>query len=247
MKDPDRLFDHCDDEFVRALLAEGRRPVENRQRTLAVLAAVGVGGTLASKSAWAAAATWKNSLAALLVVGSGVATYQWVASGTEPSVVPQPQVRAPGVRSAVGATPEVSLTPLVQRSEDERGTEPEQAPGLHGDAESRVQQTGELPTTSTNSDSGKAGVRRSLSLEVSLLDRARASLRAGRPQQALAVLEKYSAQHPNGALQREAELVRIPALFQAGMRREASSRARRVLAKNPSALVADQLRAYVSP
>src|SRR5690606_31049317 len=69
----------------------------------------------------------------------------------------------------------------------------------------------------------------SLNEELALLDQARAAIRQGRPNDALARLDEHSSRFPKGALSLEAQVLRVQGLAAAGRTEEASRRAKRIL------------------
>jgi hypothetical protein len=94
---------------------------------------------------------------------------------------------------------------------------------------------GGAPTPASNeaSPSGPdTSPSRGLGDELSALDEARAELDHGHGDDALRTLDRYDHRHPNGAMGREAELLRVEALVLQGDRAEALRRARALLAAN---------------
>jgi predicted Zn-dependent protease len=84
-----------------------------------------------------------------------------------------------------------------------------------------------------------------LNEELGLLDQARAAIRQGRPNEALARLDEHSTRFPKGALSLEAQVLRVQGLAAAGRTEEASRRAKRILSRSPNSVVAQRLRQYV--
>jgi hypothetical protein len=85
-----------------------------------------------------------------------------------------------------------------------------------------------------------------ISLEIAALDEARAALRQGRAESALAALDRYGAEYgKNGSLRVEATVLRIDALLRSGNRARATSLANAFLARNPKSPYAARVRALV--
>jgi hypothetical protein len=81
--------------------------------------------------------------------------------------------------------------------------------------------------------------------EIELLDRARAAINGGRPNEALVRLDEHSSKFSKGGLALEAQVLRVQALAAAGRSEEASRRAKRILSRSPNSVVAKRLRQYV--
>jgi TolA-binding protein len=69
--------------------------------------------------------------------------------------------------------------------------------------------------------------------EIRLMDQARAALRAGSADKALALLARYAQRYPEGAFRQEATVLQLEALERAGQRSKASSLARKFLDEHP--------------
>jgi hypothetical protein len=128
--------------------------------------------------------------------------------GTPPPVVAPAPVVAP--RPAARRAPEVAPAEVAPVSPPE----PEPAP-IASPAESQAQGVADLDR------------------EVAAIDVARAALRSHDFRGCLHLLDVYEIEHRAGALTLEAEALRIEALFGAGERREAITRARAFLAAHP--------------
>jgi hypothetical protein len=219
----------------------------------ATLAAVGVGGALASGAAAAKGA----SLAA--TTGSGMAAAKWTSFIAATKWI--------GVVAVSGAVVGGGVV-LVQRTEKTRATAAASKRGHvsagHGAVpgepvaasppEPVVQETPapatvEEPET-TNPSSARAPSVRSqpdISLEISALDAARSALRSGRTGEALAALDRYDAGYAKaGSLRVEATALRIEALLRSGKRARATSLANAFLARNPKSPYAARVRALIA-
>jgi hypothetical protein len=78
--------------------------------------------------------------------------------------------------------------------------------------------------------------------EIARLDAVRRLLADGQGRSALAALQRYSREHPEGALRQEAELLRIEAWQRAGQPAHARALAARFLADNPESPHAPRVR-----
>jgi TolA-binding protein len=81
--------------------------------------------------------------------------------------------------------------------------------------------------------------------EVGALDRARAALAAGKPKQALTLLDRYHRKFPEGVLRPEAELVRVQALAKLGDLNAVAVGARSFLDEHPSSPHAPKVRSLL--
>ncbi|HXU06426.1 MAG TPA: hypothetical protein VN903_35965 [Polyangia bacterium] len=77
--------------------------------------------------------------------------------------------------------------------------------------------------------------------EIALIDAARAALAAGSPAQALSLLERYRARHPQGMLLPEALAMRIEAIDRSGEHARARALARAFLADYPNSPLAQRV------
>jgi hypothetical protein len=86
-----------------------------------------------------------------------------------------------------------------------------------------------------------------LAPELALLTQARAALRAGNGQQALALLDRYAATRSSAALDAEATLLRIETLDALGSRARAAELATAFVHDNPNSALADRAQRYIVP
>src|SRR6185436_17144522 len=70
---------------------------------------------------------------------------------------------------------------------------------------------------------------RSLAPEIALIDQTRVAIKSGKPQVALALLDRYHHQFPNGRFAPEANYLRIEALAASGNRKAAETLAQKSL------------------
>jgi hypothetical protein len=91
-------------------------------------------------------------------------------------------------------------------------------------------------------DEGDAG----LGAEVQALDRARTAMQAGRSEAALRALADYEREFATGALQHEAEVLRIETLARAGRWEEARALADGLLARHPTSPHAQRIRSLLA-
>jgi hypothetical protein len=214
----------------------------------ATLAAVGVGGALASGAVAAKGA----SIAA--TTGSGMAAAKWTSLVAATKWI--------GVMALSGAVVGGGVV-LVQRAEKARATAvaSKQGPVPAGLARSvavappepvvqevPAQVTAEGPEASNPSSTRAPTVRSQpdISLEIAALDAARSALRSGRTGEALAALDRYDAGYAKaGSLRVEATALRIEALLRSGKRARATSLANAFLARNPKSPYAARVRALI--
>ena len=76
-----------------------------------------------------------------------------------------------------------------------------------------------------------AETARSLATEIALIDQKRVALKQAKPNVALALLDSYRRQFPNGRFAPEANYLRIEALVASGNRKAAEALARKSLGK----------------
>jgi hypothetical protein len=85
-----------------------------------------------------------------------------------------------------------------------------------------------------------------LGRELTLLDEARQALRAGDTSAAIALLDRHSAEFPNGKLGDAVSVLRIEALWRAGERAKASRMAAEFMASHPNSPLRAAVRQYVA-
>ena len=87
-----------------------------------------------------------------------------------------------------------------------------------------------------------AAAASTVSAEIGLIDRAREALERGDPSGALAALDQHEAEFATGALDEEAELLRLEALLARGQAQAAAAMARAFLQSHPKSPHADRAR-----
>jgi hypothetical protein len=217
----------------------------------ATLAAVGVGGALASGAAAAkgasiaattgsgmAAAKWTSFIAATkwisvvalsgAVVGGGVVLVQRADSARDAALTSK-QAHAP-VQNGVAHGKSVAVPvpePIVEEAPVPAADEPE-------------------PTSPSSARAPAVRSQPDISLEIAALDSARSALRSGRTGEALTALDHYDASYAKaGSLRVEATALRIEALLRSGKRARATSLANAFLARNPKSPYAARVRALI--
>lgn len=249
MNDLRPLISDCESDLERAILSAGRSDSSDLRKAQ-VLAALGVGSAVTLSSSTSSAATLfkaaqavftKTTLAKKVVVASVVAGtgFAGVVSygsdvGTEAvNAAPVARIEArerasvpPGRDTMDG----IEVTALPMAPPDRAESQDARDPGVER-SQVRVRQRG--PEASLND-------------EVELLDRARAAINGGRPNDALVRLDEHSSKFPKGGLALEAQVLRVQALAAAGRNEEASRRAKRILSRSPNSVVAKRLRQYVT-
>jgi hypothetical protein len=157
--------------------------------------------------------------------------------------VPPPPARAP-LQSPVLATPHpaaLPARPLHPLADGAPTSSPASALPNEGTVGGAGPAGAALDGPSTNPAPATPPEADALRHELAVLHEAHASLRAGRPDQALALLQPH-APLDRGPLAEEAEIVRITALCQAGRDRDARAAADLFLARWPSSPVSARLR-----
>lgn len=201
-------------EAARALIRDGQsvlRPsLDDRSRVASALASkLGEGGLVASSAAAGAASRWLAwQKLSVLAVGLGVSGLgaTWALKGEPGAAAPPPAVVAAPVLAEVTPPPEPVAPPVVE----ERAPEPApKAPAV-----------------------AKAPTDR-LAEEVALLSKATTELRAGRPAEALRLLNEHQRAFPVGRLVEERRAARIQALCALGSRAAAESELSRLARSSP--------------
>jgi hypothetical protein len=245
------LISDCESDLERAILSAGRSDSSDLRKAQ-VLAALGVGSAVTLSSSTSSAATLfkaaqsvftkatlaKKVVVASVVAGTGFAGVVSYGSDVGTEAVKAAPVDRVAARERASVPPgrdvmdgiDVTALPMAPperegaQAEDARDPAPERS-------QVRVRQRG--PEASLND-------------EVELLDRARAAINGGRPNDALVRLDEHSSKFPKGGLALEAQVLRVQALAAAGRNEEASRRAKRILSRSPNSVVAKRLRQYVT-
>lgn len=250
MNDPRRLLDDGADDFERALLSAAERDVGSQRAAARCVAAVGA-AALATKTAGASGVL--SSLSALKAGLVGVALGLVVSGASVVLGSAGPSARAEGGAQALSSArvsgqsgghelPSRTALPRENAVEpDERAHEAEVR-----DAQAR---TPARPTPIANADRARQPTSptvqapdRALEREVLWLDRARQALANSDARGASGALDGYFREFPRGALQPEADFLRVRALLGEGRRAEAGALGRRLLAGHPAAAHAQKLR-----
>ncbi|HEY3496703.1 MAG TPA: tetratricopeptide repeat protein [Polyangiaceae bacterium] len=263
MKEPRRLLQGAADEFERELLASSEVDVPSSRAYQRTVASLGVGLMLplgaagvaqgavaapAAKLGVTVLAKWLASGALLGVVTASGAQLTSRALGQR-SVAPPPAV---SVQFAGTPTPEVAVSaveppavapapapvPSIETSPEQparaaKAPEPQAEPPAPSSA----------PPVEPVSSPAPAP---SLALEMQRLEAARRTLAQGDARAALAGLEKYALEFPNGALSPEARVLEVSALLQSGQREQALEVGRRVIERDPDGPHAEAVRARLS-
>jgi hypothetical protein len=219
---------------------DDRAPARSLPRTLA---AVGVGGALASGAvaakgasvaAGVSAAKWTTLFGFSKWVGLAVISGVLV-TGTVVVARRAQQRTSVAAVSNPGALPRRSATHMPATA-----VAPEAPRGAAVGADD--------PTPATAVGRRAAAVRSQpdISLEIASLDGARTALRRGNAGGALAALDRYDAEFgKSGGLRVEATVLRIDALLRSGNRARATALANAFLARNPKSPYAARVRALL--
>lgn len=267
MTAPPRLLESSQNpaarELLRAGLAERPRPSALRAAALAV----GVSSTVVAASTTATAAP--GTVTVLATPSLTMVAAKWLAVGTLSGLA------LAGTASVVSKVASPGATLLTTHSVRQEGavtqvdgravtpgipaTDGEESPARNGPtrslpvvaaptkpiAASKAAAPTKEPTTPAAPASASLPAAASLSREIALIDGARRSLAGGDLSGALQRLDDYMGLLRTGTLDREAQLLRIDALSQAGQRAVALSLAERYLDSYPNDPHAPRLRALL--
>jgi len=238
MSEPSRLVDGTG-PFESGVLRSwgGRQPSEAARRK--TLAALGVGGLLATGGAGASmapkAVVISSSVLKWLGVGAGLAATAGVV-GYATQVARQASVPA-----ATGTSSRAPDAPRSSATVDPVAA-PLQLPTAARDP------VPPAPTARSAAPAAAGGAARapagtSLDEEVFAIDQARRALAGGDPAAALRLVDAYDVRYRGGALAQESAELRVEALYRAGRRAQADTLAARFLAEHPASPYARVIRA----
>jgi hypothetical protein len=204
---------------VGRLLRAARTETPRRgslERTLLSLGVAGLATTAGAKT----------------VAGAVAVTLKWVAVGALGGSVVMGTVA--GIRQLAGPSPAPSISaPAVARPAPRPAEPRDDVPLLaepEASPEPKTKSTGALPLAS--SEPGPA-IDRHLAEEIGVIDRARASLNAGNPSEALRALDEHDRRFDDPRLAPEALYLRMEARVRLGDRAGAERAAREILEKYP--------------
>jgi len=211
--------------FELELLASARvdRPSSRAlPRTLAAVSATLIGATTTAAAAGTPAAIGLVGVLKWVGVGvlGGLATMVAVETvNPKPSAGPGRSVgNQPSSVAIVGRIPTHgesprSAEPVVRSTQPSRSA---RTPELESESET-------APQSSVSATVPNPRKTQDLARETSLVSQASRQVEAGDPTRALALLDQWAHEYPNGVLRPEAAVVRVRALVQAGRRQEAQA------------------------
>jgi hypothetical protein len=223
-------------ELEAALLREAAAVQPNHEALNRTLQALGITGTvLAAATATTTATGLKAASSTLLIkwlsvlsviaalVGAGV---HWRGRLFTPNGAAQPGTASKNARPL--AVPDAPLATQQEAASAalSRLTPSASAPLAPAEAASLV--SGSAPPAPRAS---AAETSRSLAPEIALIDQTRVALKAGQPNVALGLLDRYRRQFPHGRFAPEASYLRIEALVASGNRKAAEDLAHKSLGK----------------
>jgi TolA-binding protein len=210
MTDPARLFEGEATEFERELLGAAANERPSPELIGSLEQALGIGA--AGANAAAGAGLSFSGYAALAALTMGGAAIGWVALRGPVAPAPVELARtAPTAAKPPAVAAPVATNPAPRAvAASEPAAAPKRAPAA-----------------------AKSAAADELRGEIRLIDAARSALRAGSPEQARQLLEKYAQRYPNGSFRQEAAVLRVEALERSGQRAKASSLARQFLEEHP--------------
>ncbi|MBN9161352.1 MAG: hypothetical protein BGO98_14950 [Myxococcales bacterium 68-20] len=244
---------------------EERAPDALRSRLLEIAAASSVTTAAAASSAaqppanggavTAAkmTASWKM-LGAVVALGALAATSIVVRTVTETPPPPEPVATAPQSVSAgppviEPTTPpepepapiaKVEALPSPPRPTPSAKAEAVRAPVVAAAAPAAPSAREEPPSTSPPLNATRLGD------EMKRVEAIRSAASAGRPGEALRLLEEYRTEFPSGVLSEETEVLRVESLARLGRTRAAAQLARRFLAERPRSPYASRIQATLA-
>ena len=242
MGEPRRLLEGGGSEFERMLLAAGRRERPSRTarwRNAWMLSLAGVG--IVSRAGLAEATS---------VTGKAWVVGKWLAIGAVASTGTWGAVHYAASRGTTERAAPSTTTVLAEKRLASSPVAPDQVESPAEAAEMRPivanSAARELPVPAASMKERPAGrlaarssaetasdANGSLADQIRTIDQAQSALANSNAKGALSLVDRYDRQHPRGALQQEASLVRIEALFAQGDRATARWLAKRFLAANP--------------
>lgn len=201
MSDPERLLDGANEASQRLLRAglDEPPPAELLERTLEAVA-------VATAGAGAAAVTAAATTKAGAVVGASTASGSLLGAIGIGALAGLLTVGAYEVAASRSAPPLRRDTPALLSAPMPAASTAAPAPIPAPSA--RAAREADPPAASARAIDPESGRASTLATELSLLDEARAALRAGDRARARAVLDRYAREIPRGQLGREAAMLR---------------------------------------
>jgi hypothetical protein len=235
MKDPDRLVD-MNEGGEAGLLRYARTEQPTADDLSRTLAALGAGS--------AVAATGASGAAAVAVAA------KWVAVGALGAVVTVGgvmSVKHLGRAEAPAATVSASkVAPVAVPALAQSTSLPEPMPVATPSTAIRPPVVGVVAPMPAVTEPQLEQPGYSIGPEIALLDQVRAAIGAGRPHDALALLEQYDSRFEHGVLGPEARYMRVEALVQLGDRAAARGAAKTLLERDPASPHAMRVRELFS-
>jgi hypothetical protein len=223
MKDPKLFVHEGASDFERRWLSAARveEPPADVVRKIETALGIGAAALVVPGTANAATSAAKGGLSALRIAGLSAlgvgGAIGLVLLLSRPAAPPPPEERP----QATGSVPVVPVAPAGTGT-----AQPASGPALAPSAD-----------TAKGTAPGPGALRD----EITLIDGARSALAAGSPTRALALLERYRAQHPRGMLRPEALAMRIEAIDRSGDHTRARALARAFLAEYPNSPLAQRV------
>jgi hypothetical protein len=225
--DPKRLIDEGTSSLGAQCLRAGKSDRPSRDARSRTLAAVGLLSASATAAGTSGISTLAKSLLAAFVVGGGIVAFAVI--GGESRHVPRVGRPAASVRHVqpvrparqAVAAPEATIAPPATSASV-------RTPPQSGSKRSAASGAG-MASHST------------LAEETALLDAARQSLRAQRPDEALATVNRYQRTFWSGVLAPEAAALRVQILQRMGRHAQAGQEADAFLREHPESPLADRV------
>jgi hypothetical protein len=241
---PERLAFDPSSEFAGVLLRAARRraPEGARRRAVVAATAAAAATSLAAGAAAAGAGVVKGgSLGSLAWIG--VAGMLGVGSMAAAVAIHGYEV-SPSVRADDPASPQATALPTSRAVPRPATTAVAQPPPAPAASVTAVEPEPSHPSTLAVAPapaSSPSATASPMTLELAMLDQARAALANGNPAGALSILDAYAARFPHASMAPEASMLRIEALVRAGDTAAARRVADAFLAHNPQSPYASRI------
>ncbi|HMI89914.1 MAG TPA: hypothetical protein VK509_01060 [Polyangiales bacterium] len=223
------------DALTARVLAELAQPAASPSQCPSPSEPAAMSGS-ASAAGWLSAASsrWIAGITAALVLGLGA--YRLIAPTAErrelpAATAPRSSATAPAVAPAVTRTVQSPASAATPPSAVAPQSEPERDP------------TRPRPRRAKPAD--VQAVRSDPAAEVALLQRARRAV-VGEPRAALALVAEHGRVFPQGMFAEEREALAVEALWRSGLREQAASRLRALLARYPRSSYRERLSALLA-
>jgi hypothetical protein len=250
VSDPVRLVEGPNVDAALLLEAwSGERPSgDARRRAMALAASIGAGAAVGSATT-AKVATTASKLALIKWIVAGVIAASAAAAigivatrggASSPGAAATPAAAATIAPAAPAVDPPAApAAPAAPAEKTVRVLTPGELPSAKAEALPSARSATATTTTPRPDDDARGA---SVARELEAVDRARAAVRRGDGDGALAVLDAFDAEFPKSSLADEVVVIRIDALVRTGRTARAAELARAFVARKPASPYAARLR-----